>query len=279
MGAKRQREIQRKAAAAAQKQINEFKQQQEIAQAKVDEQRQVYKDFEFQNPYAGLENVFEDLTVDQRAAQYQAEQGQQQRANIMQGLRGAAGTSGIAGLAQALAQQGTLEARQISTTIGQQERQNQQMAAQAEMQLQQMEAGGEAAISAAEFGREGTLLGMDYGELAGARAGLQQAYGNEMAAWGLASQMQSARMGMWGSIAQGVCNLSERKLKRNITLVGKSPSGLNIYNFEYINPKYGEGMYQGVMSDEIPKEAVVNHPEGYETVDYNLIDVNFKKIK
>ena len=283
MGARRQREIQAKSAAAAQRQIEEFKIKQAAAQAKVDEQRQIYRDFQFQNPYAGLENVFEDLTVDQRAAQYQAEQGQQQRANIMQQMRGAAGTSGIAGLAQALAQQGTLEARQISTTISQQERQNQQLTAQAEMQLQQMEAGGEAAMEAAEFGREGTLLGMDYGELAGARSGMQQSYANEMAAWGLASQMQSARMGMWGSIAQAagtaIGGLSERKLKRNITLVGKSPSGLNIYNFEYINPKHGEGVYQGVISDEVPKEAVLNHPDGYEMVDYSLIDVNFKKIK
>ena len=283
MGAKRQRAIQAKANAAAQRQIEQYKQSQAEAQAKVDEQRQIYRDFQFQNPYAGLENVFEDLTVDQRAAQFQAEQGQQQRANIMQQMRGAAGTSGIAGLAQALAQQGTLEARQISTTISQQERQNQQLTAQAEMQLPQMEAGGEAAMEAAEFGREGTLLGMDYGELAGARAGMQQSYANEMAAWGLASQMQSARMGMWGSIAQAagtaIGGLSERKLKRNITLVGKSPSGLNIYNFEYINPKHGEGVYQGVMSDEIPKKAVINHPEGYEMVNYNLIDVNFKKIK
>ena len=225
MGARRQREIQAKANEAAQKQIEEFKLKEAAAQAKVDEQRQIYRDFQFQNPYAGLENVFEDLTVDQRAAQFQAEQGQQQRANIMQQMRGAAGTSGIAGLAQALAQQGTLEARQISTTISQQERQNQQLTAQAEMQLQQMEAGGEAAMEAAEFGREGTLLGMDYGELAGARSGMQQSYANEMAAWGLASQMQSARMGMYGDIASATIGaISERRLKRNITLVGKSPS-------------------------------------------------------
>jgi len=206
MGRKRQREIQAASQAAAQRQIDAFKKQQAEAQAKVEEQRQIYRQFEFKNPYAGLENVYEDLTVDQRAAQFQAEQGQQQRANVMQQLRGAAGTSGIAGLAQALAQQGTLESRQISTNIAQQERQNQAMAAQAEMQLQGMEAAGAAGVEAAQFGRESTLLGMDYGELAGARAGLQQAYGNEMAAWGLASQMQSARVGMFGQIIGGVAS-------------------------------------------------------------------------
>ena len=82
------------------------------------------------NMYEGMENRFEDMTVDMRAADFQAQQGQQQRANIMQGLRGAAGTSGIAGLAQSLASQGALQSQQISAGIGQQERQNQMLAAQ-----------------------------------------------------------------------------------------------------------------------------------------------------
>ena len=53
-----------------------------------------------QNQYEGMENRFEDMTVDMRAADFQAQQGAQQRANIMQSLRGAAGSSGVAGLAQ-----------------------------------------------------------------------------------------------------------------------------------------------------------------------------------
>ena len=59
-----------------------------------------------ENMYEGMENRFEDMTVDMRAADFQAQQGQQQRANILQGLRGAAGSSGVAGLAQSLANQG-----------------------------------------------------------------------------------------------------------------------------------------------------------------------------
>ena len=58
-------------------------------------QRQRYREFEFTNPYAnlqnpfeGMENVYEDLTVNQEAARFQMEQGTQQRANVMQGLRG-----------------------------------------------------------------------------------------------------------------------------------------------------------------------------------------------
>jgi len=114
-----------------------------------------------ENQYEGMENRFEDMTVDTRAAQFQAQQGRQQRANIMQGLRGAAGSSGIAGLAQSLANQGALQAQQISAGIGQQERQNQMLAAQegsridqlqrgAGMQLQQLQAGGAMSVQQAE---------------------------------------------------------------------------------------------------------------------------------
>lgn len=72
--------------------------------------------------------------------------------------------------------------------------------------------------------------------------------------------------------------VSDRKLKKNIKLIGKSLSGLKIYSFEYINKKFGEGFYQGVMSDEIPKHAVVKYEDGYDRVDYSKIDVDFKRV-
>ena len=71
--------------------------------------------------------------------------------------------------------------------------------------------------------------------------------------------------------------MSDRKMKKNINLVGASSSGLNIYNFEYINPKYGEGVFQGVMADEVPYNAVI-HGNDYNMVDYSVIDVEFKRI-
>ena len=282
MGAKKQRQLQDKAQRSAEKQINVFTEKQAQAEQALAVQREAYQQFQFENPYANLENVYEDIGVDTQAAQFQMEQGRQQRADILGSLRGSAGASGIAGVAQALAQQGTLQARQVSTDISRQEQQARQLAARGAQGIQMAQAQGQQMVGQAQFGRQATLLGMDYGTLAGARQALQGAYGQEMAAHGMAAEMQSARMGMWGNIIGGVASaipFSDRKLKRNITLVGKSPSGLNIYNFEYINPKHGEGVYQGVMSDEIPKKAVINHPEGYEMVNYNLIDVNFKKIK
>ena len=69
---------------------------------------------------------------------------------------------------------------------------------------------------------------------------------------------------------------SDRRLKKNIIKIGESESGLNIYEFEYINK---EGTYQGVMSDEIPKEAVLVDDNGYDSVDYSKLDVDFKIIK
>ena len=70
---------------------------------------------------------------------------------------------------------------------------------------------------------------------------------------------------------------SDRRLKKNIKKIRKSASGLNIYSFEYIDESYGKGTYQGVMSDEIPAEAVIN-VNGYDRVDYSKIDVEFKQI-
>jgi hypothetical protein len=98
----------------------------------------------FENPYVDLQtsfqNPYEDLTVNQQQAEFQAEQGAQARANILQSLQGVAGGSGIAGLAQTLANQQQLQAQQISADIGRQEAANQQLAAQGAANVQAMEA-------------------------------------------------------------------------------------------------------------------------------------------
>tara|TARA_R110001583_G_scaffold91645_1_gene233693 strand:- start:39 stop:695 length:657 start_codon:yes stop_codon:yes gene_type:complete len=198
MGKKAQRRNERMITEATNAQLAEQRANQAQQRELLAAQTRQYREFEFRNPFE--ENVFEDLTVDQRAAQFQAEQGAQQRANIMSGLRGAAGSSGVAGLAQALAGQGTLQAQQMSASIGQQEAQNRKLAAQGAQMRQQ----GAAAVQAAEAGRESTLLGMQMGEMAGARAGMQAAFGNQMAGLGSIAQMTSARMGMVGDIVGGV---------------------------------------------------------------------------
>lgn len=299
MGGKARRRIAREANAMAAEQLKVYKEEQTIQRKILAKQKQEYKNFEFKNPYAGLqnyyegmENVFEDMTVSTQAADFQMERGDQQRANIMQNLRGAAGGSGIASLAQSLANQGVLQAGQVSANIAQQERQNQIMMAKGANQIQNLERqgmsaadmamrGGEAMVQQAEMSRQSTLLGVEMSGMAGANAGVQSAYSNQMSAQGLNAQMLGAQMGMYGSAMQGLGSAlsgSDRRLKKNINLIGKSPKGLNIYSFEYINKDYGSGLYQGVMSDEIPKEAVSVDFDGYDMVDYNMLDVDFKQI-
>ena len=72
--------------------------------------------------------------------------------------------------------------------------------------------------------------------------------------------------------------MSDIRLKKNIKLIGRSNSGLKIYSFEYIDKKHGSHTYQGVMSNEVPKEAVIKGVNGYDLVDYSKLDVEFKRI-
>lgn len=74
---------------------------------------------------------------------------------------------------------------------------------------------------------------------------------------------------------------SDRRLKKNIKLIGKSASGINIYEFQYkakYAKNYGTGKFQGVMSDEVPWRAISVDKGGYDMVDYSMIDVEFKAI-
>ena len=201
-----------KMTSAANAQASEQLKFQREQQVKLDKQKDIYKQFQFENPYKevenyyeGMENTMEDLTVNTQQAEFQMQQGAQQRANIMQSLKGAAGSSGIAGLAQSLANQGTLQASQVSSNIAQQERQNQIMMAKGAGQLQQQERagmsasdmaqrGGDAMVQQAEMSRQSTLLGMEYGGMAGANAGVQSAYANQMNAQNSAMQMQMSTM-------------------------------------------------------------------------------------
>jgi hypothetical protein len=81
--------------------------------------------------------------------------------------------------------------------------------------------------------------------------------------------------GQVGSIVAGF--KSDRRLKTNIIKLGESISGLGIYKFNYIGKAK---QYIGTMADEVskifPKAAILNS-DGFYSVDYSLIDVNFKE--
>jgi len=171
-----------------------LKRQQE-QQVLLDEQIEKYREIEFENPYLNMENPFEDLTINQRAAQFQAQQVQQQQANILQSFRQAAGTSGIAGLAQALANQGLLQTQKAAANIAQQEQANQRAAASADLRLQQMERAGDAMVQQAESGREATILGMQQSVQAGVNANYQQQLLNQQKANAYANQTMISSLG------------------------------------------------------------------------------------
>ena len=143
-------------------------------------EKERYNNMQFKNVYANMENAYEDVTVNQQQAQFQAQQGNQQRANIMQGMKGAAGSSGIAGLAQIMANQGQLQTQRISASIGQQESRNQAMTARGAMAIQSAERGGEQWVQQANMDRQSTILGMQMGMTTGANQGFQQAQANQM---------------------------------------------------------------------------------------------------
>ena len=162
------------------------------AKAEKDKWKTKYAKLDTSNPYADFqnmmaENVYEDLTVNQQQAEFQREQQEQQRANIMQGLQGAAGASGIAALAQTMANQGSLQARQSAASIGQQEVANQKLRAQGELIVQQGEQAamgkrleGEVMSRDMERNRIMTLMGMSQSEMA---AYNQQAAQSEAQMW------------------------------------------------------------------------------------------------
>lgn len=169
-------------------------------QARVDKEVANYRAMKFTNPYADMENPFEDLRVATGAAEFQAEQGAQQRANIMSQLRGAAGSSGIAGLAQTLANQGTIQAKQISTSLQKQEVANELMAAKGASAIDLQERAGDAMVQQAESGRQSTILGMQYGQAAGANANYQQSLLNQRNANISANQMMMNSMKSFASM-------------------------------------------------------------------------------
>lgn len=72
---------------------------------------------------------------------------------------------------------------------------------------------------------------------------------------------------------------SDSRLKKNIKRVGKSPSGIPIYEFEYKNKaRFGGGTFRGVLAEQTPRKATKVMSNGYRYVNYNMIDVDFEKV-
>ena len=148
------------------------RQEERDAQAEFDKYRAQFEMTDTSNPYANMQNTYEDLTVNTQAADFAAQQQAQGQANIMDQMGGAAGGSGIASLAQVMAGQ---QAQAASANIGQQERQNQMAAAGMAGQLQTMERQGDMLSRQMEQRKIDTLMGMGAARLGAAQEARAQA--------------------------------------------------------------------------------------------------------
>ena len=135
----------------------------------------IYKNIDTSNPYLNMENTMEDLTVNQQQADFERLAFQQTQANIMENLRGAAGGSGIASLAQSLAQQGQIAAQRQSASIGAQEAANQRQAAAQASQIQQLQRKGELLSREQQTDQAETLMGLQLQKIGGTSERLAQA--------------------------------------------------------------------------------------------------------
>jgi len=227
------------------------------------------------NPYANMENVFEDQTVNLKQAEFEKEQSQQAMANIMAGMQGAAGGSGVAGLAQVLANQGVKQAQQASLSIGAQEQANQARARGESGRLQQLNVEGEQKRDMME--REGARMVEKF----------EQDKMNQKMDWamgrkGAADQAIDNAKAQQDSFVSGLVTTglsaavgSDVRIKENINKTGISKSGIPIYTFNYIGE---DQLWSGTMAQDLlnigREDAVTTMDNGYYGVYYDMIDVD-----
>lgn len=168
--------------------------EQRAAQAEFENQKAQFRDFQFKNTYAGLENVFEDATINQQAAQFQAAETDRALAGTMQA---AVASGGAAGGAQALAQAALQSKQGISADIARQEQANQARRMAAEQQLQADEAAGADMMQTRQYQQSQQLLNLASERKLAADAARQRAH--------------QQLMGGIGQMAGGAADFAEYK--------------------------------------------------------------------
>ncbi len=241
---------------------------------------------QFSNPY-------NNLGVATAAAEIQMEQSDIALANTLDTLRA---TGASAGGATALAQAALQSKKGIAASIEQQEAQNEKLKAQGEQALQQQKVSEQQrlqsiALSEGQRVQAAEAAGKQFeyqAQEARTNADLDRASGMIQQASANKASANQARASAISGIGTGLASVagaavgaagSDRRMKKNIKLISKSKSGLNIYAFEYINKAFGSGVWQGVMADEVPSDAIIKNFAGdFDGVDYSKIDVDFKQL-
>ena len=161
-----------------------------------------YEATEIKNPYAGISNTFSDvrstagmLGVNTQQAQFEQQQATANQAQMLNQLRGAAGSSGVASLAQAMANQQALNTQRIASSIGTQEsaisqqRAQMEMAAQSQraqgaMQAQLARAGGAATQQQLQLDQQTSLINLAAEQYSAASDAVQQEDAERAALYG-----------------------------------------------------------------------------------------------
>ena len=122
-----------------------------------------------------------------------------------------------------------------------------------------------------ELARSETDLSFREGEITA-----EQAYQNQLSGMDPGGAGAGAMGGFMGSIGLVA---SDKRLKENIDYIGDSPSGIKMYEFNYLN---NDTRHRGVIANDLVDShpnAVSKSKDGYYMVDYSQIDVDFEIVK
>jgi len=179
---------------------NKARKEQKRATNEYNKRISAYEGLDTSNLYSGMQNTMEDLTINKQQAEFEKQQQMQSQANIA--------------------------AQRTSASIGQQERQNQLLAARQGARLQQLEAAGATQARGLEYNKTSTLLGMSQQRLAGARAEEAQAaaqiIGGIADIGGAVAGMGAA--GAFNGVAGAIDNTT---LSNSISLTGQNINPMN----------------------------------------------------
>ena len=146
------------------------------AEAAYNERMKAYEDMEYtpiDPSIVDQENLFEDMEIDMTGFEMQRKAFLQSQANILQTLQSTGGTSGAAGLAQALSIQADKQTEQMGVTVSQMLNRSRELRIEEDSRINQ--AMTQIELANAEGARQfeleqlTTLLGVDAQRLAGAR--------------------------------------------------------------------------------------------------------------
>ena len=251
------------------------------ARQEMEAAKEKYMNLDTSNPYLNMENTMEDLTVNQQAADFAKTASQQSEANILNNMNKAAGGSGVAALAQALANQQQIGAQKASVSIAEQEAMNQKAERAQASKIQNLEREGE--IQSRNLKQKQAQVGLDMASMDVTNTASQMMAADQQIAQGITSMGTSV-----GNLASG---LGMRK--KNSSLKMRSPFKGSALSAGSWDPKYyqqamtaqskAQGNALGALSyiaEDITgglmqqKEAEKTRIEGYE----NMLQSNVDKI-